>query len=45
MLIDIFYQIILIIGDSILFVGFKNLDEVLGFYGVDAKFVECIPDE
>ena len=41
MLIAIFHHIILFIGDSVLLVGFQILDEVLGFFGVDEKFVEC----
>ena len=39
MLIDIFYQIILIIGDSVLLGGFKLGDEVLDVYVVNSKFV------
>ena len=45
MLIDILYQIILIIGDYFLLGGFKLGDEVLGVYGMDAKILECRSDE
>ena len=39
MLVLISYHIILILGDSILLVGFELGDEVLDVHGVDAKFV------
>ena len=45
MLIYIFYHIILIIGESVLFGGFKVGDEVRDVFGVDGKFVEFISDE
>ena len=45
MLIAIFYVIILTIGDSVLLGGFELGDEVLGFFGVDKKIVECRSDE
>ena len=45
MLVAISYQIILILGDSVLFGGFKLGDEVLDVYGVDKKFGECRSDE
>ena len=38
-MIEISYQIVLIIGYSILLYGFELGYEVLGVYGVDAKFV------
>ena len=41
MLIDIFYNIILILVHSVFLGGFELGDEVLDIYGVDAKFVEC----
>ena len=44
MLIAIFYQIILIIGDSVLLGGFKLGDEFLGVCGVEI-FLEYISDE
>ena len=44
MLIAIFHNIILVIGDSVLLGGFKLGDEVLDVYGVDAKFSECRSD-
>ena len=40
-MIDMLYQIILIIGGSVLLGGLKLGDKVLNVYGVDAKFVEC----
>ena len=40
MMIAILYQIILVIGDSVLLGGFKLGDEFLYVYCVDAKFVE-----
>ena len=39
MLIDIFYHIIIILGDYILLGGFELGYEVLGVYGVDAKYL------
>ena len=45
MLISIFYQIIMIIGEFVFLGGFELGDEVLGVYGVDAKYVECRSDE
>ena len=45
MLIYIFYQIVLILGESVLLGGFELGDEVLDVYGVDAKDLECISDE
>ena len=40
-----FYQIILILGESIFLCGFELGDEVLDIYGVDAKYTECRFDE
>ena len=40
MMISIFYQIILILVESILLGGFTLIDEVLNVYGVDAKYIE-----
>ena len=40
MLIYIFYQIIMIIGEYVLLGGFKIGDEVLDVHGVDAKYPE-----
>ena len=40
MLIYIFYQIILILGESVLLVGLKLGYEVLNVYGVDVKYIE-----
>ena len=45
MMISIFYQIILILRESILLGGFKLIDEVPNVYGVDAKYLECRSDE
>ena len=45
MLIAISYHIILIIGDNIFLGGLEFLDEFLGVFGVDEKFVECRSDE
>ena len=45
MWISIFYQITLILVDSILLGGLKLGYEILDVYGVDAKFVECRSDE
>ena len=44
MMIDILYQIILILGDSVLLGGLKLVYEVLDIYGVDAKILECRSD-
>ena len=44
-MIEIFYHIILIIGESVLFGGFKVGDEVRDVFGVDGKFVEFRSDE
>ena len=44
-MIAIFYYIIIILGDSVMFVGSKLGYEVLDVFGVDAKFVECRSDE
>ena len=44
-MIEIYHHIILILGDSVLLGGFELGDEVLGVYGVVAKFVEYISDE
>ena len=41
MLVSIFYQIILIIGESVLLRGLKLGYEVLYVYGLDAKYLEC----
>ena len=38
--IDIFYQIIMILGDSVLLGGSKPGDKLLYIYGMDSKFVE-----
>ena len=43
--IEIYYTIILILGDSVLLGGFKIGYEVLSVFGVDDKFVECRSDE
>ena len=40
-LIEIYHQIILIFGDSVLLDGIELGDEVIGVYGVDAKILEC----
>ena len=45
MMIYIFYEIILILGESVLFDEFKLGDEVLDVYGVDVKYLECRSDE
>ena len=45
MLIAIFYQIILILGDSVLMSGFKLGYELLDVYGVEANVLEWISDE
>ena len=45
MMIYIFYQIILILVESILLGGFTLIDEVLNVYGVDAKYIEFRSDE
>ena len=45
MLIAIFYQIILILGYSVLLGGFRIGNEFLDVYGVDAKILECRSDE
>ena len=45
MLIDIFYEIILILWDSVLLGGFELVDEVLDVYGVDNKCLECRSNE
>ena len=44
-IISIFYQIILVFGESVLLGGFKIRDEVLDVYGVDAKYLESRYDE
>ena len=44
-LISIFYQFILILGESVLLSGFKLGDEVLDVYGVDSKYIEYRCDE
>ena len=44
MLITIFYQIILVIGSSVLLGGFELGDEVLDVYGVE-KNCKCSSDE
>ena len=41
----IFYQISMILGDSVLLGGFKIEYEVLDIYGVDTKYIESISDE
>ena len=43
--IAIYYQIILILGDSVLLGGFELGDEVLDVFDVDEKIVECRSDE
>ena len=45
MLISIIYQIILIIGESVLLCGFKLGDGVPDVYVVDSKYPECRYDE
>ena len=45
MLIYIFYQIVLILGESVLLGGFELGDEVLDVYGVDAKYLKFRSDE
>ena len=45
MLIYIFYQINMIIVESILLGGLKIRYEFLDVYGVDAKYIECRSDE
>ena len=45
MLIAVFYQIIMIIGEYFLLGGLKLGDEFLGVYGVDEIFIDCISDE
>ena len=42
---SIFYQIILALGESALLGIFKLGDKSFGFYGVDAKYLECRYDE
>ena len=44
-MIAIFYYIIIILGDSVMFVGSKLGYEVLDVFGVDKKSVEFISDE
>ena len=45
MLIEIYFQIILVIVGSVLLSGLKIGDEVLDVFGVDENFVECRYDE
>ena len=45
MLISISYQVIPIIGDSVLLGGFETEDGVLVVFSVDKTFVECRSDE
>ena len=45
MLIEISYQIILILKDSVLLGGLELEDEVLDVYGTNANFLECRSDE
>ena len=45
MLVSIFHQIIMIIGESVLLGGLEPGDEVFDVYGVDAKYLECSSDE
>ena len=45
MLIDILYQIIIILGDYLLLIVLELGYEVLDVYGVDAKFTERRSDE
>ena len=45
MLISIWYQIILILGESVFLVGLKLGHEFIYVYGVEAKYLECIYDE
>ena len=45
MLIYIFYQMILILEDSVLLGGFELVYEVLDYYGVYETFLQCRSDE
>ena len=45
MMISIFYQIILIIGEFLLLDRFKFGDKLFDVYGVETIFVECTSDE
>ena len=45
MLISMLYQIILILGSSVLLSGSELGYEVIDVYGVGAKYLECISDE
>ena len=44
MLIEIYYHIIIILGDYVLLGVFKIVDEVLGVFGVDEKVLEFRSD-
>ena len=44
-LIEISYQIVLIIGDSLLLGGLELGDQFFGVYGVYDKFVKCRSNE
>ena len=42
--ISFIYNIILILGDSVLLSGLKLVDDVLGVYGVNTKYIEYRSD-